>query len=83
MNVNSVQNISFKSSVRTRDYSNALLMLHGQEDINDFKKAHEITVKADSLDTNPFTAIGYKFYKTVKYLFNNDLKEKKHLSTMA
>ncbi|MBQ6516188.1 hypothetical protein IJI31_03310 [bacterium] len=83
MRIQSTQNILFSGVSRSRNYENAMLMLHGQNDIEEFKRSHDLTVKADSIDTNPITALGYKFYKTVKYIFNNNKPENNKLSIQA
>jgi len=83
MRIQSTQNILFSGVSRSRNYENAMLMLHGQKDIDEFKKSHDLTVKADSIDTNPITALGYKFYKTVKYIFNNKNSENNRLNLQA
>ena len=83
MKIHSTQNILFTSNYKTRNYEDAMLMLHGQRDIDEFKKSHDLTIKADSIDTNPIAALGYKFYKTVKYIFNDDNKNNKKFSISA
>lgn len=74
MKVNKINtNINFKENKVTREAKseNAILMLRDPKASVKFEKSQEYARKADSVDTNPFVAIGYKLYRTFNMLKDN------------
>ena len=80
-------NISFRENTLSREMNSedAILMLRDPNAMVKFKQNQEYAQKADSVDSNPFVAIGYKLYRTF-----NMIKEKenshnniKNLNTVA
>ena len=66
MRINSINNINFRenslsSGMNSRD---AGLMLRDANALVKFKRNQDFAKKADSIDANPFMAIGYKLYRT-------------------
>ena len=66
MQVNKISNINFKENTlsKTMKSENAILMLRDPNAAVRFKHSQEIAKKADSVDTNPIVALGYKLYRT-------------------
>ncbi len=84
MNINRVSNITFKQN----DYykQNAILMLRDPNASVRFQQNKEVAQKADALNTNPLTALGYKLYRTFSMIRDNEPIEadtEKHLNTLA
>ncbi len=74
MKVNKINtNINFRENKVTRDMKseNAILMLRDPKAAVKFQKSQEYARKADSVDSNPFVAIGYKLYRTFNMLKEN------------
>ena len=74
MKVNKINtNINFRENKVTRDMKseNAILMLRDPKAAVKFQKSQEYARKADSVDSNPFVAIGYKLYRTFNMLKDN------------
>ena len=74
MKVNKINtNINFKENKVTREAKseNAILMLRDPNAAIKFQQSQEYARKADSVDTNPFVAIGYKLYRTFNMLKEN------------
>ena len=74
MKVNKINtNINFKENKVAREVKseNAILMLRDPKASVKFEKSQEYARKADSVDTNPFVAIGYKLYRTFNMLKDN------------
>ncbi|MBQ7127288.1 hypothetical protein IJO12_09390 [bacterium] len=66
MRINNINNIRFgenslSSNMNSRD---AGLMLRDSNALVKFKRNQDLAHKADSIDANPFLAIGYKLYRT-------------------
>ena len=74
MNINKISNINFKENTlsRTMSSENAILMLRDPNAAIRFKHSQEYAKKADSIDTNPIIALGYKLYRTFNMIKNND-----------
>ena len=88
MKVNKINtNINFKENKVTREAKseNAILMLRDPKASVKFEKSQEYARKADSVDTNPFVAIGYKLYRTFNMLKDNQniQAENKQLNKIA
>lgn len=60
MQVNKIQNINF----RENKSANAILMLRDPNAAVKFQQNQEYAKKADSVDSNPIVALGYKLYRT-------------------
>ena len=50
----------------------AILMLRDPKASVKFKQSQEYARRADSVDSNPFVAIGYKLYRTFHMLTTNE-----------
>ena len=88
MKVNKINtNINFRENKVTRDMKseNAILMLRDPKAAVKFQKSQEYARKADSVDSNPFVAIGYKLYRTFNMLKENQniQAENKQLNKIA
>ena len=86
MQVNKISNINFKQTEtqRVNDSQNAILMLRDTNASVKFQQNKEVARKADALNTNPFTALGYKLYRTFNMIKENDSAEsQKHLNILA
>ena len=66
MKINRISNINFKENKLTREAhsENAILMLRDPNASVRFQQSQEYARKADSIDTNPIVALGYKLYRT-------------------
>lgn len=74
MRINSINNISFKENTLSREMNSesAILMLRDPNASIRFQQSQEYARKADSVDSNPFVALGYKLYRTFNLLTNNE-----------
>lgn len=66
MKVNRIINISFKENKIAKEShsENAILMLRDPNASIKFQQSQDLARKADSIDTNPIMALGYKLYRT-------------------
>ena len=73
MRINAITNINFKENQvqKNNDSQNAILMLRDPNASVKFQQNKEIANKADMLNTNPLTAIGYKLYRTFSMIRDN------------
>ena len=84
-----IDTLNFKANRTSRETrsENAILMLRDPNAAVKFQKNQEYARKADSIDTNPIVALGYKLYRTFNMLKVNDNEssnaEIKQLSTVA
>ena len=65
---------------------NAILMLRDPKASVKFQQSQEFAQNADSVDTNPLKALGYKLYRTFSMIRNNDQQtqnETKQFSVVA
>jgi len=88
MRINAITNINFKENDgnRTVATENAILMLRDPNASVKFQQNKEVAQKADALNTNPLTALGYKLYRTFSMIRDNEPIEadtEKHLNTLA
>jgi hypothetical protein len=88
MRINRVSNITFKETEQPRNIEsqNAILMLRDKNASVKFQQNKEVAKKADALNTNPLTALGYKLYRTFSLIRDNEPVEtegQKHLNTLA
>jgi len=70
MKINKIQNINFRENTLSREMNSedAILMLSDPKASVKFKQSQEYAKKADSVDSNPFVALGYKLYRTYSLL---------------
>ena len=66
MKINRISNINFRENTLSREMQseNAILMLRDPNASVRFQQSQEYARKADSIDTNPIVALGYKLYRT-------------------
>ena len=66
MQINKISNINFRENTLSREMNseNAILMLRDPNASVRFQQSQEYARKADSIDTNPIVALGYKLYRT-------------------
>ena len=88
MMINKISNITFKEveTPKTIDSQNAILMLRDPNASIKFQQNKELAQKADVLNTNPLTALGYKLYRTFSMLRDNSSVQTdsvKHLDVLA
>jgi hypothetical protein len=76
MRINKINtNINFKENKLTtteKKSENAILMLRDPNASVKFKQSQEYARKADSVDTNPIVALGYKLYRTFNMITDSD-----------
>ena len=74
MQINKISNINFRENTLSREMrsENAILMLRDPNASIKFQQSQEYAKKADSIDTNPIVALGYKLYRTFNMIKNND-----------
>lgn len=68
MQVNKISNINF----RDNKSENAILALKDKNASIKFQQSLEYARKADTMETNPFVALGYKLYRTFNMIKNNE-----------
>ena len=93
MLVNRISNINyinpgFKSNTASTNMEsqNAILMLRDPKASVKFQQSREFAQNADSVDTNPLKALGYKLYRTFSMIRNNgqaSQNETKQFAVMA
>ena len=88
MKINKINsNITFRENTLSREMNseNAILMLRDPNASVRFQQSQEYARKADSIDTNPIVALGYKLYRTFNMLKDNQnvQAEKKQLNKVA
>lgn len=87
MQVNKILNMSFRENKLSKgtNSENAILMLRDPNAAVRFQQNQEYARKADSVDSNPIVAIGYKLYRTFNMIKNNEGAEveTKTLNTVA
>jgi len=88
MQINKITNIAFKENDNYKNAvaQNAILMLRDPNASVKFQQNQEVAHKADALDTNPLTALGYKLYRTFSMIRDNEpvqTDSEKHLNTLA
>ena len=79
-------NINFKENTLSREMKseNAILMLRDPNAAIKFQKSQEYARKADSVNSNPIVALGYKLYRTFNMIKENDNSQaEKQLNTVA
>ena len=79
-------NISFKENTLSREMKseNAILMLRDPNAAVRFQNNQEFARKADSVNSNPIVALGYKLYRTFNMIKDNDnTQPEKQFKTIA
>ena len=76
MKVNNISKINFKENTLSREMNSAdaILMLRDANASVRFRQNQEFSHKADSVDSNPIVAIGYKLYRTFNMLTERNHK---------
>ena len=74
MKINRISNINFREEPvsREKNSENAILMLRDPQATVKFQQSQEYAKKADSIDTNPIVALGYKLYRTFNLIKGNE-----------
>ena len=77
MKINNIDSIRFRENTLSRemDSSDALLMLRDAGATIKFRQNQEYARKADSVDTNPIIALGYKLVRTFNMLSETNRKD--------
>ena len=72
--INKVISISFKENTLSREMSSAdaILMLRDANASVKFQQSQDYAKKADSVDSNPIVALGYKLYRAFNLLSEKD-----------
>lgn len=86
MKINRIENITFKENTLSRemDSKDAILMLRDPKASVKFQQSQEYARRADSVDTNPIVALGYKLYRTFQLITGSDNEaEEKRLDKVA
>ena len=88
MQINRISNITFRDNDNGRNTAteNAILMLRDPNASVRFQQNKEVARKADALNTNPLTALGYKLYRTFSMIKDNEPEQaetSKSLNTLA
>ena len=76
MKVNNINTINFRENTLSREMksADASLMLRDANASVRFRQSQEYAKKADSVDTNPIVALGYKLYRTFSMLSDSNRK---------
>ncbi len=85
MQINRISNINFKENENIKT-QNAILMLRDPNASVKFQQNQEVAHKADALNTNPLTALGYKLYRTFSMLRGDEpvqTETEKRLNALA
>ena len=77
MKINQLNNINFKSNGQT-----AAPRSQQQNKVN-FEKEQILAQRADSLNANPVTSLGYKLYRTFRFLSEGDTNPPQQLNVVA
>ena len=87
MKINRITNINFRENTLSREMNseNAILMLRDPNAAIRFQHSQEYARKADSVDSNPIVALGYKLYRTFNMIKSNDVykADTKQFNTIA
>ena len=84
---NNILAFRMNSETNSVKSENAILMLRDPNAAIKFQKNQEYAKKADSVDTNPFVALGYKLYRTFNMIKGSENEssqaETKQFNTVA
>ncbi|MCR5265076.1 MAG: hypothetical protein K6E29_00605 [Cyanobacteria bacterium RUI128] len=80
MKVNNIQNIKF-----TATNNSTVIAPRSQQQQNkvNFEKERLIAQKADSVNANPITSLGYKLYRTFRFLSEHETPNAQQLNYVA
>ncbi len=78
MKVNTINNITYTANGQPI----APRSQQQQNKVN-FEKELLLAKKADSIDTNPVTALGYKLYRTFRFLSEHETPNAQQLNVVA
>ena len=82
-----INTLSFRENTLSREMqsANAILMLRDPKASVKFQQSQEFARKADSVNSNPFVALGYKLYRTFNMLRDNEVTqaETKQINALA
>ena len=82
-----INTLTFRENTLSREMqsANAILMLRDPNASVRFQQKQEYAKKADSIDTNPIVALGYKLYRTFNIIKDKESSqaEKKQLDKIA
>ena len=78
MKINYINSINYKAKGQTS-------APRSQQQINsvNFEKEQMLAQKADSLNANPITSLGYKLYRTFRFLSEHDTPPTDELNIVA
>lgn len=73
MKINNINNIMFTANKKNNELGSkdAILMLRDPNAAVKFQQCQEFSKKADSVDSNPLVALGYKLYRTFNIIKGN------------
>jgi len=76
MRVNNINTINFKENTLSMEMNSAdaSLMLRDAKASVRFRQNQEFTQKADSVNSNPIVALGYKLYRTFNMISETNRK---------
>jgi hypothetical protein len=80
MKVNQINNINFTANNNAQPI--APRSQQQQNKVN-FEKELLIARRADSVDANPVTSLGYKLYRTFRFLAEHETPNKQELNYLA
>lgn len=87
MQINRISNINFRENTLSREMNseNAILMLRDPNAAVRFQQSQEYARKADSVDSNPIVALGYKLYRTFNMIKGSESSnaEVRHLDKIV
>ena len=87
MKINKISNINFRENNVSREAKseNAILMLRDPNASVRFQQSQDYARKADSVDTNPVVALGYKLYRTFNMIKGDEYSkvENKQLNVVV
>ena len=87
MQINKISNINFRENNVSREAKseNAILMLRDPNASVRFQQSQDYARKADSVDTNPVVALGYKLYRTFNMIKGDEYSkvENKQLNVVV
>ena len=77
MKIIRINELNFKENTLSKEMNSAdaILMLRDSNAAVKFRQNQEYARKADSVDTNPVVALGYKLYRTFRLLSESNHSE--------
>ena len=79
MKVNNINKINYTAN----NNSTVIAPRSQQQNKVNFEKERLIAQRADSVDANPVTSLGYKLYRTFRYLSEHETPDAKQLNYIA